>query len=468
LPATIARAVVLGLVAVLFGCVFSAVAGAGIGPRFSAPAFTPGGVGDIGPVVADFNGDAMPDIVAIDGGCRETGIAVLLGRGDGNFARLLTSCGRFDYGAVGSAVADVNGDGRPDVSVVRFGEDGPISTWINDGTGRFHRDRVYAAGTWAEGLVASDLSGDGIVDLLTENQARRELVVLLGMGGGRFSAASRYTGDASADAADAGFGAVAAGDVNGDGKLDVVLTSSDTRSAVARLGNGDGSFGPERAIGRAPFGDSVTLADLNNDGTLDVAATLDQSAVVVYLGNGDGTFRGGARYTIDRGNFLENATVADFDADGALDIAVVTLGGDHGTGVRVLPGHGDGTFAPLQAVRTTPQTYGGPVVADFNRDGRPDLVYIASPRYSPNGGIGLLLNSSGLAASPCVPGFLLRKRLRIAKRDILRAGCRLGRVRHRFSSRVAKNRVISQQPRSGSILARDAKVSLNVSRGRRK
>jgi hypothetical protein len=462
-PQAVVRAVATMVTVVVAGGAFAPGAGAANGPRFSAPAFTPTRYPNR-VVTGDFNGDAAPDIAATDV-CN--GISVLLGNGDGNFSSPIRSCGVDSGGEVeGVAVADVSGDGRQDIVFVRFGERGPISIWINDGGGRFHRAGVFRSGTWAFGLVAADLNADGIVDLATENQARRELVVLLGTGGGHFAAARRFTGDAALDPADAGFGAVAVGEVNGDGKPDAVLTSFDTRLAVVRIGNGDGSFGPERTLGHAPFGDGVTLADLNHDGRLDVVAALAESKTVVFLGNGDGTFGAIARYTMDPGNFLQGVAVADFDSDANPDIAAISLGDTAEDGLFVRVGRGDGLLGGLRGIRSGPYAVSDPVVADFNRDGRPDVTYAANPDHS-RGGVGVSLNSTGLPAPPCVPGFLFRRPLRTAKREIRRGGCRVGHVRYRYSRKVGKNRVIAQRPRSGTVLPNRARVILVASRGPR-
>jgi FG-GAP-like repeat len=321
---------------------------------------------------------------------------------------------------------------------------------------------VYWSGRWSEGLVAADLNADGIVDVATENQSRRELVVLLGTGGGRFAPARRFTGDVTRDPADAGFRDIAVGDVNGDGKPDAVLVSSDTRLAVVRLGNGDGTFGPESRVGSAAFGNSVTLADLNHDSKLDVVASLVKSKTVTFLGNGEGTFGATAGYVTDPGEFLMDVTVSDFDGDGNTDLATMSLGND----LFMRLGAGDGALGALRTIRIAPNGYEGPISADFNRDGRPDLAYLAQPSHS-QGGVSVLLNWSGLPAPPCVPGFLSPKPLRAAKRDIHRAACRLGRFRYRYSRTIRKHRVISQRPRSGTFRPNRARVSLVASLGRR-
>ena len=137
--------------------------------------------------------------------------------------------------------------------------------FLNDGAGRFHR--VQSLGPTAAAVVAGDVNGDGVVDLVAATEARRDFAVLLGTGGGRFAPPQRYAGDRD------GANDLELGDINGDGRLDAVLVTGREKLAV-RLGNGDGTFGPERATPATDEGENmldVTLADLNRDGRLDAA-----------------------------------------------------------------------------------------------------------------------------------------------------------------------------------------------------
>jgi hypothetical protein len=152
--------------------------------------------------------------------------------------------------------------------------------------------------------------------------------------------------------------------------------------------------------------------------------------------------------------------VADFDGDGHPDIAT---GADHGN-PALRTGRGDGTFGKAHYL---PWLIGsGGATADFNRDGRPDLavghfnkrIRIAS----------VYLNWTGLPQPPCVilnvTGWPLPK----AERYLRLGNCRLGRVRHAWSRTMRRDRVISQRPRTGSVLPSRSTVDLMVSRGRRR
>lgn len=238
--------------------------------------------------------------------------------------------------------------------------------------------------------------------------------VLLNSGNGTFQTAAAYDSGGEEPTS------IAVGDVNGDGKPDMVVTQCAGPSfgcfpgeVGVLLGNGDGTF--QTAVNYSSGDDvpgAVLLTDINGDGHIDILVTnygsgvhgdMDGSAGVL-LGNGNGTFQ--AAVTYDAGGAAAGLAVADLRGDGKLDAAtIITLCGDCSTGpispqVAVLPGSGNGTFQ--SAVDYSAGT--GPVsvvAADLNGDGKPDLVVGTS---NSTNSVGVLLNTSGegfsLAASP--------------------------------------------------------------------
>jgi hypothetical protein len=142
----------------------------------------------------------------------------------------------------------------------------------------------------------SDINGDGITDLVVTNYNATNVSVLLGNGDGTFRAAPTPT----VTLGGAAFG-VALGDINGDGKADMVVADFGNSTISVFLGDGSGGFtadGSPIAVGSlASFAAySVSLADVNGDGKLDMvlsarSLTTGHGEVVVMLGNGNGTFQ---------------------------------------------------------------------------------------------------------------------------------------------------------------------------------
>jgi Bacterial Ig-like domain (group 3)/FG-GAP-like repeat len=163
--------------------------------------------------------------------------------------------------------------------------------------------------------------------------------------------------------------AMALGDFNGDGNLDVAIANASSNTVSVLLGNGDGTFKPkvDYATGKTPLG--IAVGDFNGDGHFDIAVTNSASNTVsIFLGNGDGTFR--AKTDYPTGRMPQGIAVADFNSDGNPDIAVANAADGS---VAVLLGRGDGTFKPGVAYNTGSNPV-AVAVGDFNQDSIPDLA----------------------------------------------------------------------------------------------
>jgi T5SS/PEP-CTERM-associated repeat protein len=355
--------------------------------NFAAPASYNVGSSPTSFTTADLNGDGNQDLIVADG----NGISVLMGNGNGGFGPATN----YATGAhpVSVTLADVNGDGKLDAIVADngnfAGNPGFISVLLGDGKGGFGPATNYAAGPNPAGVTTGDVNGDGKPDVVVADSGGDGAVsVLLGDGDGGFLSTTTYTngfyGGPRAPSA------VVVSDLNGDGNQDlIVLTYGNAVSVM--LGNGSGDFGSVTNFptGSGPIPRSLATADLNGDGNLDLVIGSYQWYIYVLFGNGHGGFSAGTVYTQGT-NFvgLQSVAVADVNGDGNPDILIAT--GDDNVLVRL--GDGDGGFgAPTSYASGANAT--SITAADLNNDGKPDLIVADS-----SGSVSVLLNSTTISS----------------------------------------------------------------------
>ena len=180
--------------------------------------------------------------------------------------------------------------------------------------------------------------------------------------------------------------ALAVGDFNRDGKLDVAVTGGSSLTIL--LGNGDGTF--KQGASYPGLFYSIAVADFNNDGILDLVVAPYADNVTVFVGNGDGTFQTPKTSpTTDPCGFI---AVGDFNGDYKMDLAVVD-----GQNVSILLGNGDGTFEPP----IDNNSFVGPgwlALGDFNNDHFLDVAVVGT--FGSDSNLGILLgNGNGTLQS---------------------------------------------------------------------
>jgi FG-GAP-like repeat len=304
----------------------------------------------VGVAVADFDGDKILDIAAVDD--TNNLVQIFHGKGDGTFTMTSSySTGGSDSWFV--VTGDFNGDGHPDLAVANWNSEN-LTVLLNDGTGAFLPSVIYPVSANVDSIGAADLNGDGFLDLIAIDSYPGAVSVLLGNPDGTFQTANTSSWGYNY------LGNLAVGDLDGDGIPDLAVTVDDGTSvgstglAVAK-GNGDGSFQPpvfysttmQNLVFNQPYPGDVKMFDLDGDGRLDLLYTNENYGTVGILFNtGANPFAAGMFYDpveYPGGNYANFMALADVNQDGAMDVVV---SGDEFAGATVLLNNSGAALQP--------------------------------------------------------------------------------------------------------------------------
>lgn len=339
-------------------------------------------------IVGDFNGDGNVDLVVAD---LEFSLVFLKGYGDGSFRSSL------DYFApiasdnpsgVTVATGDFNGDGNPDFVLGNCcASQGGITVFLSRADGSLQPGVNYFSASGSQEfqyVTVADFNKDGKLDIAAADSDNSAVQIFNGVGDGTFTVGVSM---ASGESEDEPVGIIT-GDFNHDGFPDIAVTNVNdgTQDVGVLLNDGTGNFLPAVPydLSQSTYDVGMAVADLNNDGNLDLIVPLRSGSVVaILLGNSDGTFQPESDLSIPSSSPV-GAAVGDFNGDGKPDLAV-TLADDGTNGVAVALGVGDGTFLTPSIYQATlqDQTFSSPQPAyiqtvDFDGDGKLDLVYTNS------------------------------------------------------------------------------------------
>ena len=384
---------------------------------------------------ADLNKDGNGDLVILDSAAATTGqVTVLLGNSDGTFKTGVAYPIAGNY-SVAAVIDDVNGDGKLDI--VAVSGDQQISVLLGNGDGTFQSAQSFAApmlpgftsaaSTPIVNLITADLRGNGKRDIICSNG-----LVLLGNGNGTFTTVSTPAFPYFLDPINPGGPSLASGDVNNDGKIDVVVNNSST--IATWLGKGDGTFTQGKSYATIPTDGFISVDDLDGDGNADVFVGLgdgeffggdEGSPNLAYalMGNGNGSFQGAPQ--IGSGAYTGN-NLADVTGSGTLDLITNTVNTPYGYPDTIVPaftvqlGTGKGIFSPAGATITAPASFllnGTTVtgadktgadtfaVGDINGDGKADLVFADNGIYSSPVYFTAISNGDGTFQAPIPAAF---------------------------------------------------------------
>jgi hypothetical protein len=359
----------------------------------------------------DFNGDGKVDVLTADG-------MLYLGNGDGSFAAGTQALPSLNFVTTAYAVGDFNGDGKLDVAQMSTSNNpsGTIIIFTGHGDGTFAQGFAYDAVPEGTALVATDLDGDGHLDLVAGrasngafgpaglgNQSLGTLwnyQVLMGFGDGTFNAPPvTIPATPVFNEQNPGISTYATADFDKDGKLDLLLPFSNpdgtdvTKGLSVSPGLGNGAFGTP-VVSAATFTPAVVAsADFDQDGKADaVGVALGGAVVEVLFGQGDRTLSGEVDYALPSGGTPQGGlAVGDFNGDGLPDIALaVTCSSACTTGIYVLYGQAGRTFTAPLLISSTPVLTDAATnvimaAGDVNGDGRSDIVVVNAGFISADG-----------------------------------------------------------------------------------
>jgi hypothetical protein len=361
--------------------------------------------------IADFNHDGFLDIVTplADFGNEPTllNISILLGKGDGTFGPALISSPGVQRVPRGGTAGDFNNDNNLDLAITSDTFGNSIIILLGDGMGNFSLapGSPFAVTLFPSDIVSADFNADGKLDLATSNVngtsggTNGAVRVMFGLGTGAFGNAQDYTMRNTPIA-------IAAGDLNGDSKPDLVVTDAGDQFSSVILNTCVGcvapSFGSRADYDMGATNVSLTLDDFSGDGKLDIATSMTNRNASVLANNGSGAFASaGQFYTGAPSNNApvnSHITGGDFNNDGKKDMAVVWDFSVYSR-LSIFLNTGAGScqtatcFGAPTIYDSTGRTPSDIATADFNRDGRPDLaISNFSTRFPTTNDIIVFLN----------------------------------------------------------------------------
>ena len=325
--------------------------------------------------IADLNGDAKPDIIVANE--QSNDVTILLGDGKGGFTQAKGSPFPAGHDPNDIAIGDFNRDGKLDLAFANH-EEKHLTVLLGSGQGGFtpalNSPFAVEVKPHTHGVATGDLNGDGNLDLVTDSWGNDQVAVLFGDGKGSFNTSGTFLAVGKMP-----YQRVRVGDINGDGKSDIITTNLEGDNVTILLNDGRGGF-TQSAGSAFPCGDSpfnFAIGDVNGDGKPDLAvinsprsATRSgKDGLTILLGDGTGGFKMITGSPFATGKIPNRVAIGDVNGDGIGDIAVSSPDGNNIT-LFLMSNKGVASSSTI-AIGGKPK---GLAIRDLNGDGKADMV----------------------------------------------------------------------------------------------
>ncbi|CAF0906720.1 unnamed protein product [Adineta steineri] len=321
--------------------------------------------------VADFNNDNRPDFVVVNNNADN--INVFLNDGNNTFLNQTTYL--TDSQPLSVAVGDFNNDTHPDIVVISV-ESGTIGIFFGFGNGIFSNQTILLNDDSSQPytVAVGDLNNDSQLDIVVANKLSDNISIFFGYGNGSFSDAQTYSTNSGSRPVWVGIA-----DFNNDNRSDIVVINGVSGDVGLFLGYDDDTFSYQIvfSVGTGAGPNGGAIGDLNADGRMDIVVNIYYNrAFQILLGFGNGTFVSKTIYSVGSLSRPSWCTIADWNNDQRLDIIVSSCDTNN---IHMFVGYGDGTFLSEQAYSTgdgsCPLASGS---GDLNNDGLLDVVVVNS------------------------------------------------------------------------------------------
>ncbi|CAF1311483.1 unnamed protein product [Adineta steineri] len=322
-----------------------------------------------GAATGDFNNDTHIDVVVAN--YRSNSIGIFVGYGNGSYGDVIIYSTTDDSRPQSVAVGDFNQDNQLDIVVANYRKDN-MGIFIANGNATFQNQIVYSTGylSMPTFIIVDDFNSDNISDVAVSNKNSDNIGILYGYGNGTFASTALYpTGDGTSPQA------IRSGDFNNDAAIDIAVVSPGNNYVLVLYGLGDGRFllGPSYSTGTKSGPISLAVGDFDGNGRLDIStANYLMDNIGVHISYGNEIFGSESTFSTGTDSSPISVAVSDFNNDGQTDVVVANYGTNN---IGILMGFGNGSLAKIVTYSTGDGS--GPVavaVGDLNQDNKSDII----------------------------------------------------------------------------------------------